>query len=89
VLAQKGDFKSAVEKLLTACNEAPYNPRIIMNAVWVILKYIDQVGMDEKMITIARNNLAEAERQAPGHSRISGLRLHLKDVETRFGMNRS
>jgi DNA-binding response OmpR family regulator/Tfp pilus assembly protein PilF len=89
VLAQKGDFKNAVEKLLTACDEAPYNPRIIMNAVWVILKYIDQVGMDEKMITIARKNLAEAERQAPGHSRISGLRLHLKEVETRFGMNRS
>jgi hypothetical protein len=55
----------------------------------VILKYIDQVGMDEKMITIARNHLTEAERQAPGHSRISGLRLHLKEVETRFGMNRA
>ncbi|MDP2029171.1 MAG: response regulator [Thiobacillus sp.] len=89
VLAQKGDYKTAVEKLLTACDEAPYNPRIIMNAVWVILKYIDQVGMDEKMITIARKHLAEAERQAPGHSRISGLRLHLKEVETRFGMNRT
>ncbi|OGU23824.1 MAG: hypothetical protein A2580_17530 [Hydrogenophilales bacterium RIFOXYD1_FULL_62_11] len=89
VLAQKGDYKTAVEKLLTACDEAPFNPRIIMNAVWVILKYIDQVGMDEKMMAIARKHLAEAERQAPGHSRISGLRLHLKDVEIRFGMNKT
>lgn len=89
VLAQRGDFKTAVEKLTTACSEAPYNPRIMMNAVWVILKYIDQVGMDEAMVEAARGHLAEAERQAPGHARLSGLRLQLKEVETRFGVNRA
>lgn len=88
VLAQRGDYKTAVEKLLTACNEAPYNPRILMNAVWVILKYIDQVGMDETMIETARTQLREAERQAPGHPRLAGLRLQMKDVETRFGIQR-
>ena len=89
VLAQRGDYKTAVEKLQIACSEAPYNPRIMMNAVWVILKYIDQVGMDEKMIEDARRHLAEAERQAPGHARISGLRLQLKEVESRFGVSRA
>lgn len=89
VLAQKGDYKNAIDKLLTACDEAPFNPRIMMNAVWVILKYLDQVGMDEKMMEIARKHLAEAERQAPGHSRISGLRLQMKEVESRFGMRTS
>lgn len=88
VLAQRGDYRTAVDKLLTACGEAPYNPRIMMNAVWVILKYVDQVGMDEKLIETARRHLEEAERQAPGHPRLSGLRLHLKEVETRFGVNR-
>ena len=88
VLAQRGDYGSAVEKLLTACREAPYNPRILMNAVWVILKYIDQVGMDEAMIETARSQLGEAERQTPGHPRIAGLRQHLKDVENRFGIQR-
>lgn len=89
VLAQRGDYKTAVEKLQTACSEAPYNPRIMMNAVWVILKYIDQVGMDANMIEDARRHLAEAERQAPGHARISGLRLQLREVESRFGVNRA
>jgi len=88
VLAQRGDFKSAVEKLLTACGEAPHNPRIMMNAVWVILKFIDQAGMDEELIASARHHLNEAERQAPGHARIAGLRLHLKEVENRFGIQR-
>lgn len=88
VLAQRGDYGTAVEKLLTACREAPYNPRILMNAVWVILKYIDQVGMDETLIETARTQLGEAERQAPGHPRIAGLRLNLRDVENRFGIQR-
>jgi hypothetical protein len=88
VSAQRGDYQTAVEKLLTACGEAPYNPRILMNAVWVILKYIDQAGMDEAMIETARTQLAEAERQAPGHPRIAGLRLQLKEVENRYGIQR-
>ena len=88
MLAQRGDYQTAVEKLLTACREAPYNPRILMNAVWVMLKYIDQAGMDETMIETARAQLAEAERQAPGHTRIAGLRLQLRDVENRYGIQR-
>jgi tetratricopeptide (TPR) repeat protein len=88
VLAHRGDFHTAVDKLLTACAEAPHNPRIMMNAVWVILKFIDQAGMDEKLIASARHHLNEAERQAPGHTRIAGLRLHLKEVENRFGIQR-
>lgn len=88
VLAQKGDYKVAVDKLLAACQAAPFNPRINMNAVWVILKYIDQVGMDELMIKAARRHLESAEQQAPGHPRIAGLRLNLKEVESRFGIQR-
>ncbi len=88
VLAQRGDYQAAVAKLLTACDKAPYNPRILMNAVWVIFKYIDQVGMDEKLLEAARIHLAEAERQAPTHARLSGLKLDLKDMENRFGIGR-
>lgn len=86
VLARRGDYRGAIDKLLTACGEAPYNPRIMMNAVWVILKYIDQAGMDGSLIETARDRLAEAERQAPGHPRMAGLRLYLKEVEHRFGI---
>ena len=89
VLAHKGDFGGAVQKLLAACEAAPFNPRLGMNAVWVILKYIDQAGMDEKMIETARHQLAEAERRSPGHPRLSGLRMHLAEVEKRFGITRA
>ncbi len=88
VFAQKGDFRTAADRLLTACEAAPFNPRISMNAVWVILKHIDQAGMDEQMIAAARRQLGEAERQAPGHPRLAGLRLHLREIESRFGIHR-
>lgn len=88
MLAQKGQFREAVDKLLAACIEAPHNPRVIMNAVWVILKCLDQDGMNEELLKAARSRLDEAEHQAPGHSRIAGLRLQIKDIESKFGIRR-
>jgi tetratricopeptide (TPR) repeat protein len=88
ILAHKGDFKGAVDRLLTACRFAPFNPRILMNGIWVILKYLEQSGMDNEILDEARRLLVEVERQTPGHTRITGLRNQLKDVETRFGIRR-
>jgi tetratricopeptide (TPR) repeat protein len=88
ILAHKGDFKAAVDRLLTACRLAPFNPRILMNAIWVILKYLDQSGMDNDMLAEARRLLAEVERQTPDHARIAGLRNQMKEVETRYGIRK-
>jgi tetratricopeptide (TPR) repeat protein len=88
ILAHKGEFKSAVDRLITACRIAPFNPRILMNGIWVILKYLEQSGMDNEMLDEATRLLTEVEKQAPGHARIPGLRNQMKDVETRFGIRR-
>lgn len=88
-LASRGDFKGAIEKLQTACDEAPHNPRIMMNAVWVILKYLDQTGMNEDLLAKARSYLEQAAQHAPGHARISGLRLQMKEVESHFGIKKA
>lgn len=88
ILAQKGDFGTAAERLLTAAREAPYNPRVLMNAVWVLLKDIDQNGLDDAKLQEAKRLLDDADRLAPGHNRIPGLRNHLKELEGRFGIRR-
>ena len=88
MLAHKGDFDTAIERLLGACEMAPYNPRILMNGIWVILRSIEQRGMDEEKLRKAKDLLAEVERQSPGHTRITGLRTQLKDIENRFGIRR-
>ena len=88
ILAHKGDFKGAMERMRQACQEAPYNPRILMNGIWVILKYLEQSGMDNDLLMEAARLIGEVEKQAPGHTRIVGLRNQLKEVETRFGIRR-
>jgi len=88
ILAQKGDFAGAVERLLTACREAPHNPRILMNTVWVLLRAIDHDGFQDEQFQEAKRLLGEAEREAPGHNRLPGLRNHLREIEARFGIKR-
>jgi CheY-like chemotaxis protein len=87
-LAQKGDFEGAVQRLLTAAKEAPYNPRVLMNAAWVMLRDVDRNGLKEDNMKEARRLLDQVERLAPGHNRLPGLRTHLRELEARFGINR-
>jgi CheY-like chemotaxis protein/Flp pilus assembly protein TadD len=88
ILAHKGDYATAMEKLRQACWEAPHNPRILMNTVWVMLKHMEQTGMDEELMEQARAFLADADKQAPGHARLAGLRAQMREVEARFGIRR-
>ncbi len=87
-LAHKGDFAGAMQRLLTAARDAPYNPRVLMNAAWVLLKDIDKNGLEEKKLDDARTLLDKVEQLAPGHGRLPGLRSHVRDIETRYGVNR-
>jgi len=88
MLAQKGNYAAAIERLRQAHAEAPHNPRILMNAVWIMLKNIEKEGMDHELLEEATEFLEEAERQAPGHGRLATLRAQMKDVEARFGIRR-
>lgn len=88
ILAHKGNYGPAMEKLREACWEAPHNPRILMNTVWVMLKHIEQSGMDDELMEQARGFLLDAEKQAPGHGRLATLRAQMKDVEARYGIRR-
>jgi CheY-like chemotaxis protein len=87
-LAHKGDFAGALQRLLAAAREAPYNPRVLMNAAWVLLKAIDKNGFEEKKLDDARALLDKVERLAPDHGRLPGLLSHARDIEARYGINR-
>jgi len=89
VLAQKGDFDGATQCLLTAARDAPYNPRVLMNAAWVLLRSIDKNGLDEDRLRDARRLLDDVEHLAPSHNRLPGLRSQLREIEARFGIRRS
>lgn len=88
MLAHKGDLRGAVDCMLAASREAPFNPRILMNAAWVILKCIDKEGMDHDLLDHAKRYIESADKQSPGHGRIADLRGHLRQVEIRFGIHK-
>ncbi len=88
ILAHQGEFRGALEAMLKASRMAPFNPRILMNGVWVALKYLEQSGMKEALLEEARRLLGEVERQAPGHPRIIGLKNQLKEVEAHYNVRR-
>lgn len=86
ILAHKGDFAAAVEKLQSACWEAPYNARILMNAVWAMLKHLEHNGMSHEVLEEARKHLTDAQKLSPAHPRLPSLRGQMRDVETRYGL---
>ncbi|MEW5770373.1 MAG: tetratricopeptide repeat protein [Pseudomonadota bacterium] len=88
ILAKKGDYQGALAKLRQATREAPFNPRILMNTVWVMLKHLEAEGLDHDLHDEAKALLEEADRQSPGHPRIATLRGQMKDVEARYGIRR-
>ncbi len=81
ILAHKGNYAQAMQKLQSACREAPHNPRILMNTVWVMLKHLEQNGADEGVLGQARGLLQDAERLAPEHNRLVSLWSQLRKVE--------
>lgn len=88
VLAQKGDLAGALDKMLRAADEAPHNPRVAMNAAWIALRYLDQTGMDHTLLERVMQLIDNAEKLAPGHARIHGLRTHMREVEHKYGIRR-
>lgn len=89
ILAHKGEYAPAMEKLRVASREAPNNPRVLMNTVWVMLKHLELDGLEQGLMEEARALLEAASRQAPGHPRLASLRAQVKDVEARYGIRRS
>ncbi|HNQ03768.1 MAG TPA: response regulator [Thiobacillaceae bacterium] len=88
IQAHKGNYARAMEMLQEACWQAPGNPRVLMNTVWVMLKHLEQAGMDTEILEQARAFLRDADQQAPGHARLASLRAQLRAVEVRYGRNR-
>jgi len=88
MLAQKGQLRAGVDKLRQAAQEAPYNPRVAMNAAWVMLRLMEAEGLDHDLMGEVEQLLETAEKLAAGHARIPGLRSKMREIEQRFGIRR-
>ncbi len=85
LLLQKGELQKGVEMLIKAAEEAPRNPRVLMNTAWAILKLIEREGRSTRafrMLNQAKRLLDDAVYVAPDHPRVAGLKTLLRSVET-------
>ena len=80
LLAQRGDLVNATRILAQAAEEAPRNPRVLMNAAWVAMRLIEQ---DPRGFPIGRVKILidDAAFLAPDHPRLAGLRTKLREID--------
>jgi tetratricopeptide (TPR) repeat protein len=81
LLLQQGDLKGGIAKMLEACQAAPRNPRVMMNAVWTMLRYLEEQGQRNDYLQQARQLLDDASNLVPGHPRLAPLETRLRNLE--------
>lgn len=85
LLAQKGDLVRATDTLLRAAEQAPRNPRVLMNAAWVALRLLEEDAGQSHYLTQVRLLIEDAWNIAPDHPRLGGLQTKLRLVEAKLG----
>lgn len=80
LLLQKGELRQGVEKMLLASQEAPRNPRVLMNTAWAILRLASQEGHSGNLLRTARRLLEDATRLVPDHPRLAELQTLLRNA---------
>jgi len=87
LLLQRGEAQKGAETLMKASEAAPRNPRVLMNAVWALLRVAETEGGTRGVLFDAKRLLAAAADLAPNHPRLIELRTMLRDAEARLAMS--
>ncbi|NEX63147.1 response regulator [Noviherbaspirillum galbum] len=71
--AKQGDFKGAVELMTAAVRKLPDNPQVVFNAAVAVLKYLENVGWEQRLGDRARGYIESARRLDPSNPRLVPL----------------
>jgi DNA-binding NarL/FixJ family response regulator/Tfp pilus assembly protein PilF len=71
--AKQGDFKGAVELMTAAVHKLPDNPQVVFNAAVAVLKYLENMGWDQRLGDRARSYIESARRLDPSNPRLVPL----------------
>ncbi len=81
--ARQGDYKGAVEMMLTAARKLPDNPQVVFNAAVAILKYLDNLGWDGQLGEHCRRLIERARLLEPANQRLAPLAELLQQIRQR------
>jgi DNA-binding NarL/FixJ family response regulator/Tfp pilus assembly protein PilF len=71
--ARHGDYQGAVELMTAAARKLPENPQVVFNAAVAVLKYLENLGWDNKMGELLRGYIEASRRLDPNNPRLQAL----------------
>jgi tetratricopeptide (TPR) repeat protein len=71
--AKQGDYQGAVELMTAAVRRIPENPHVVFNAALANLKYLENVGWDNRLAEQARGHIEKARRLDSSNPRLVPL----------------
>ncbi|WP_151632661.1 response regulator [Noviherbaspirillum aerium] len=84
--AKQGDYKGAVELMTAAVRKLPENPQVVFNAAVAVLKYLENLGWDNKLGDQARGYIESARRLDPGNPRLVPLKQLYQSIMKKYGI---
>lgn len=86
LLAQRGDLEAATRIMFQAAEEAPRNPRVLMNAAFVAMRLIEKMPGKGLELGRVRQLMDDVAILAPDHPRLAGLQTKLRTLEAAYGI---
>ncbi len=87
--ARLGDFRGAVELMAAAVHKLPENPQVVFNAAVAVLKYLENLGWENKLGEQARIYIESARRLDPANPRLVPLTALYQSILKKYGIRQS
>jgi DNA-binding NarL/FixJ family response regulator/thioredoxin-like negative regulator of GroEL len=87
--AKQGDYLGAVELMTAAVHKLPDNPQVVFNAAVAVLKYLENLGWDNKLGDQVRGYIESARRLDPNNPRLVPLAELHQAILKKYGVKPS
>lgn len=84
--AKQGDYQGAVELMTAAVHKLPDNPQVVFNAAVAVLKYLENIGWDQKLGDKMRGYIESARRLDPNNPRLVPLTELYQTILKKYGI---
>ena len=84
--ARQGDFAGAVTLMMEAVKKLPDNSQVVFNAAVAVLKYLENLGWNNRMGDQARSLIDTARRLDPANPRLSSLTGLHQDILKKYNV---
>ncbi len=85
--ARQGDYQGAVDSMLAAVQKLPDNPQVVFNAAVAILKYLENLGWENRLGERCRLLIDKARQLEPANPRLAPLAELHRQIRRKHGIS--